>query len=817
MANITVTFADGTPHTYNNVPDDVTPDQIEQRAASDFQGRKVISLDRQVSAEAKQVEQKPEQVDQLSDDPRIAFLQKIGRNDLVKKIVGTAVSAAEQQRDLSAGAVRGAGSIGTTLTTAGKVIRYPFHKLESLMIGDKEYGFDRIMDEDKSTREAIDAGLVEYTGANPESPAYKTGKVAAEIAGTAGTGALLEKGGAAVPLLANTNQGRLVLEALKTAGIGKGALPTRMAAGATVGGATGALIDPREAGTGAIVGGLLPPAIGVGGYVLSKLAAGGKYTANALDELLGGIEGKRRSAARVGLEMVGEKNLSKVEKLVREAPSSQTFAQASREASVPQIAAGEKFARGKLPQEFGDIADLSVAERQALLEKVNPGVKAAKEKVEKTSIPMLKEQYKSINDVEKAGQTLANRYFLREGVPILDKAGNPLTDAAGNVIYTGNKGAIQNAGRLYAEFGNQSNQAWKTAERPVGKLWTGQQKIARNIDQGVKNYEASADFADIARQRLKERDFAKYQLDSIQQHGLSRLTPKHVEASIKGVLSTPGKQASIVVQKSMKEISDNIAKWTDEATGTIKPENMHMIRKEMGNTVEKFAGEEKNFDKNLTAGIISDLQKSMDKSLNEATAGGWGKWLGVHSKLAKRVNQAEGIESLKYALKAADDSEAPLTYLAKIKAEGGDITANMTGRQKAAIEKVTKELKGLERDNELAAIGSKEFNRIISEQESIPMAPGLIDRVVAISNAVLRRAQGKGAYAVDKEFARLMLPENKVEFINLIKAAKPKERAVILAAAKKINEGSARVAPVLGAQESQRNEMKKGRLAEMAQ
>lgn len=34
--NVTITFQNGTTHTYRNVPDNVTPDQIEQRAAKDF-------------------------------------------------------------------------------------------------------------------------------------------------------------------------------------------------------------------------------------------------------------------------------------------------------------------------------------------------------------------------------------------------------------------------------------------------------------------------------------------------------------------------------------------------------------------------------------------------------------------------------------------------------------------------------------------------------------------------------------------------------------------------------------------------------------
>lgn len=42
--NVTITLSDGTTHTYRNVPDSVTPDQIEQRAAKDFPRIRVTNI-----------------------------------------------------------------------------------------------------------------------------------------------------------------------------------------------------------------------------------------------------------------------------------------------------------------------------------------------------------------------------------------------------------------------------------------------------------------------------------------------------------------------------------------------------------------------------------------------------------------------------------------------------------------------------------------------------------------------------------------------------------------------------------------------------
>lgn len=45
MRNVTVTFDDGTSHVYQGVPDNVTPDQITERASGEFTGRSITHLD----------------------------------------------------------------------------------------------------------------------------------------------------------------------------------------------------------------------------------------------------------------------------------------------------------------------------------------------------------------------------------------------------------------------------------------------------------------------------------------------------------------------------------------------------------------------------------------------------------------------------------------------------------------------------------------------------------------------------------------------------------------------------------------------------
>lgn len=150
------------------------------------------------------------------------------------------------------GAVRGAGSIGATLMR-------PF-----------ESGA-----ENEQRRQAMTGGLQEM-GANPDSLAFGAGKLGGEIAGTAGVGsalavpfkgipavqALLQSGGMTTGLPAATSMGAKVAEALMRTG-----------AGAAVGGASAGLVDPKDAGLGAVIGGVAPTAIKAAGALGDRVGA----------------------------------------------------------------------------------------------------------------------------------------------------------------------------------------------------------------------------------------------------------------------------------------------------------------------------------------------------------------------------------------------------------------------------------------------------------------------------------------------------------------------------------------------------------------
>lgn len=161
--------------------------------------------------------------------------------------------------NLAAGALRGAGSIGATLLR-------PFETAT----------------ENQQRRQSMDDALQSF-GAEPDSWMYKGGKLGGEIAGTAGAGGVLAQGITRLaPAAASAPRVAQVLEALKSGGFtlggkaattlgGKAAdVGIRALGGAVSGGAQAGMIDPGEAGTGALIGGALPVAVQAAG----KLAGG---------------------------------------------------------------------------------------------------------------------------------------------------------------------------------------------------------------------------------------------------------------------------------------------------------------------------------------------------------------------------------------------------------------------------------------------------------------------------------------------------------------------------------------------------------------
>lgn len=176
------------------------------------------------------------------------------------KVVNNLKQRAQGYADAFGGAIRGAGSIGATI-------------LAPVDAAARAMGIQNDYIGRTDRREAMDAGLTSLIGSDPTSFAYGGGKLATELAGTAGVGGLLAKPFVAAasvlpkaaPMLSDIATG------LQTGGFrigdtvtGTGARAAmRFGTGAATGGASLGLTNPDDAGVGAGIGGFVP--LGIAG------------------------------------------------------------------------------------------------------------------------------------------------------------------------------------------------------------------------------------------------------------------------------------------------------------------------------------------------------------------------------------------------------------------------------------------------------------------------------------------------------------------------------------------------------------------------
>ena len=174
--------------------------------------------------------------------------------------------------NLVAGLVRGAGSIGATILAPIDAGARALNGGKPVTIG----GFD-VVGQDR--RAGMDAALNDM-GAETDSLMYKGGKLGGEIAGTAGAGGVVANGlvraapvvAKAAPAVANLMT--KAAPAIQSGGLSLGSGATqnaltnaalRVGGGAVNGAVSAGMVDPRDSGTGALIGGALPAAVKVAG------------------------------------------------------------------------------------------------------------------------------------------------------------------------------------------------------------------------------------------------------------------------------------------------------------------------------------------------------------------------------------------------------------------------------------------------------------------------------------------------------------------------------------------------------------------------
>lgn len=193
-----------------------------------------------------------------------------GAMDTLRQMAGIVAPFGMSPQDatnLGAGAIRGAGSIGSTLMA-------PFDYAEqglSNMMGMKTGNLN------EQRRAKIDQGLTSAVGSDPTSGMYGLGKIGTEIAGTLGIPAAgarsLQAAGFNGPLVTSIGSAGMNAGGMT----GAKAIINRVLGGSIAGAGAAGLVNPKDAPMGGLIGGIAPP-------VFSLLGRAGEFVGRAVSD-----------------------------------------------------------------------------------------------------------------------------------------------------------------------------------------------------------------------------------------------------------------------------------------------------------------------------------------------------------------------------------------------------------------------------------------------------------------------------------------------------------------------------------------------------
>lgn len=406
--------------------------------------------------------------------------------------------------DAIGGDLRGAGGIGATLLS-------PFDWAERAMGGQPQ---DR--------RAALEPGIKELTGANPDSMAYKTNKLLAEIGGTAGLGGVLGKAAGLVLSRFAPSIAAPVTAALESGGMTTGLNPAtfggkaanlalRGGAGAAVGYGMAGMVDPESAGTGAKIGGALPLVTGAAGMLGSgiKNAISGGGVAPEVSALA-------QRAKELGINIPADRLVNS--RPLNAVASSLNYVPFSGRAATEDAMSSQL--NQQLSKTFGqNSSNVTMALRQAGPKLGGEFDRVLKSNTVKVDPQFMQELAESANRASRELGSDGASIIGKQVDDILAKAGNGEIDgqAAYNIKKTLDRISNRNSpeafyagdlkkalmGALNRSLGTEQAAAFATTRQQYGNMLD-LQKLAKNGAEGEVSVARLANMKDINNPRMQE-------------------------------------------------------------------------------------------------------------------------------------------------------------------------------------------------------------------------------------------------------------------------------------------------------------------------
>ena len=263
-----------------------------------------------------------------------------------------------------------------------------------------------------------------------------------------------------------------------------------------------------------------------------------------------------------------------------------------------------------------------------------------------------------------------------------------------------------------------------------------------------------------------------------------------IRADIEG---KPGVRASEVVQKAVDDIKGKLSQWADNK-GFVNFEDLHTIRKEIGNVIDKYAKESATWDKRLTGGLQNNIQDYIDDAIEKAGGKDWRKYLETFS------TGAQGISQQKLMGELADLYRTnKARFVSVVKGNDPDFVQGILGNGKYNLPQelgsTFDPLRRIARDAEReiaagmrASEGATALSGLLAESKSSARIPNMLSPKITLTNKVLEGLEGK----VNAKTMRVLTKaaQSGADMNELLNFVPPGERSIVKKAFQAVNAAS---------------------------
>lgn len=446
-----------------------------------------------------------------------------------------------------------------------------------------------------------------------------------------------------------------VVEAL---GAGGGAL-----LGGAAGGISGSVIPFAGTAAGAATGGVIGAGLGYGAakeaLELADVYLGGKSPRQGAAQITEPVRNVLEGATfETGGRVAGPIIAKGVGKLadLRRIPKNKA-ADIARNAlgpDLPEALNALKASQGKGVSAAQATADINSPTWQALIDRAtarDPRFLSALEKSQgDVSLNALSKLAGGTTAAEARGTTEAAKEAARTIT-------SPMREAALDRANLGKE--VARLEGLSAELGEQAATKVQEVRRlmELGDLAKASARlnlIKRGLPVGLTKYTYSAELAEKAFNEWSNKAaqasldlgqgarFADQAAGALRTQGIKPLEGEPLVRSLRTVANNPEFAGNDVLLGSLRNVSDDIAKWTSSG-GIIDARALDAIRKNSVNAAiqQLRPGMDATSQRNLAAGVLSRVKPAIDDAIETAGGAGYREYLKEHAKLSQKIAEKQ--------------------------------------------------------------------------------------------------------------------------------------------------------------------------------